>query len=79
MIHSIGPINVCTDLRSIGTKLTNLESMEKSYIYLTSRDAKSVRRTSWGLRDNSDMYFDQEDFETNHKPLRLPVLKLWLK
>ena len=26
-IHSIGPINVCTILRSIGTKLTNLDKL----------------------------------------------------
>ena len=30
--------------------------------YLTSRDAKTVRRTSWGL-DTSDRYFDKEHFE----------------
>ena len=32
MIHSIGPINVCTDLcvyRFVGTKLKNLENMQK--------------------------------------------------
>ena len=34
--------------------------------YLTSHDAKSVRRTSWGV---SDRYFDQEHFETNQKSL----------
>ena len=37
--------------------------------YLTSRDAKTVRRTSWGL-DTSDRYFDKEHFETNQKSLR---------
>ena len=34
-------------LRTIGTTLTNLENMQKSYVlfdYLTSRDAKTVRR-----------------------------------
>ena len=41
--------------------------------YLTSRDAKTVRRTSWGL-DTSDRYFDKEHFETNQKSLRLPVM-----
>ena len=30
MIHSIGPINVLPILRSIGTKLTKLENMQKS-------------------------------------------------
>ena len=38
--------------------------------YLTSRDAKTVRRTSWGL-DTSDRYFDKEYFEINQKSLRL--------
>ena len=38
-------------LRSIGTKLTNLENMQRSMFYLTSRDAKTVRRTSWRLGD----------------------------
>ena len=35
--------------------------------YSTSCDAKTVRRTSWGY--TSDMYFDQEHFETNHRSL----------
>ena len=30
MIHNIGPINVLPILRSIGTKLTKLENMQKS-------------------------------------------------
>ena len=38
-------------LRSIGTKLTNLENMQNRMFYLTSRDAKTVRRTSWRLGD----------------------------
>ena len=42
--------------------------------YLTSHDANTVRRTSWGL-DTSDRYFDKEHFETNQKSLRLPVQK----
>ena len=29
-LQGIGPINVFTNLRSIGTKLTNLENMQKS-------------------------------------------------
>ena len=36
--------------------------------YLTSRDAKTARRMSWGL-DTSHRYFDQEHFETNQKSL----------
>ena len=48
-IDCIGTINVCTDLRSIGTKLMNLKTCKNRMFYLTSRDAKTVRRTSWGL------------------------------
>ena len=32
MIHNIGQIIVCTDLRSIGTELTKLENMQKLYV-----------------------------------------------
>ena len=65
-------------LRSIGTKLTNLENMKKSYVYLTSRDAKTVRRTSYGL-DTPDRYFDHDHFEPNQKSIRLPIQKLGFK
>ena len=68
-------------LRSIGTKLTKFENMQKSrfyLIYLTSCDAKTLRHASWGLQKISDRYFDKEHFETNQKSLRLPVQKLWL-
>ena len=44
MIHSIGPINVCTNFEiNRYTKWTNLENMQKIVFYLTSRDAKTVR------------------------------------
>ena len=33
-------------LRSIGSELTKLENMQKLYVLF---DAKTVRRTSWGL------------------------------
>ena len=50
MIYSTGQINVCTDFdRSIGSELTKLENMNNSMFYLTSRDVKTVRRTSLGL------------------------------
>ena len=68
-------------LRSIGTKLTKLENMQKSafyFIYLTSRDAKRYVMRH-GDFDTSDRYFDKEHFETNQKSLRLPVQKVWLK
>ena len=44
-----------------------------AFVCMTSRDAKTVRRTSWGW-DTSDRYVDQEH-ETNQKSLRLPVFK----
>ena len=43
-------------LRSISTKLTNLENMQISYVLFDV--------TSWGL-DTSDRYFDQEYFEVS--------------
>ena len=42
-------------LRSIGTKLAQVRKYAKIVFYLTSRDAKTQRRASWGL-DTSDMY-----------------------
>ena len=33
-------------------------------VYLTSRDAKTIRRTSW-RHDSFDMYFHQQHFATN--------------
>ena len=56
-------------LRSVGTKLTNLENMQKLYVFFDVTDAKMVCRTSWRL----DSYFHQEHFATNQKSLRLPV------
>ena len=63
-------------LRSISTKLINLEKMQKSYVLF---DAKMTRRTARGVFDMSDRYFDQEHFEINQKSLRRPVQKLRLK
>ena len=31
-LQGTGPINVCTNFEIIGTKLTNLENMKKSYV-----------------------------------------------
>ena len=53
-------------VRSICTKLTNLESMQNGTFYLTSRDAKTIRRPSWWM-DHFDRYFHQEHFATNQK------------
>ena len=39
-VHITGTINVCTIFRTIDTKLTNLENMQKSYVYLMSRTQK---------------------------------------
>ena len=64
MIHSIGPINMCTDFERNRCK--------NRMFYLTSRDAiQYVERH--GGSNSSDMYFDQKHFNTNQKSLRLPV------
>ena len=63
-------------LRSIRTKLTKLENMQKScFIWRHVTQKRYVMRHG----DTSDRYFDKEYFETNQKSLRLPVQKLWLK
>ena len=65
-------------LRSIRTKLTKLENMQKScFIWRHVTQKRYVMRH--GDYDTSDRYFDTEHFETNQKSLRLPVQKLWLK
>ena len=65
-------------LRSIGTKLTKLENMQKSRFI-----SRHVTQKRYVMRHGdyytSDRYFDKEHFETNQKSLRLPVQKLWLK
>ena len=67
-------------LRSIGTKLTKLENMQKlrfiRFIWRHVTQKRYVMRH--GDCDTSDRYFDKEHFETNQKYLRLPVQKLWL-
>ena len=75
VIHSIGPINMCTNFEINRYKIDEVGKYAKIVFYLTSCDAKTVGRTSWGL-DTSDRYFDQEHCETNPKSLRQ---KLWLK
>ena len=70
MLYSIGPINVCTDFEINRYKIDEVRKYANIafyLIYLTSRDAKTLRHASWG------------HFETNQKSLRLPVQKLWLK
>ena len=49
MIHSISPINVCTDFEISRYKIDEFRKHAKIVFYLTSRDAKTVRRTSWRL------------------------------
>ena len=66
-------------LRSISTKLINLEKSKNRMFYLKSRDAKMTRRTTRGVFNTSDRYFDQEHFEINQKSLRRPVKMLRLK
>ena len=51
MMHSIGPVNVCNDFEIKRYKIDEFRKHAKIVFYLTSRDAKTVRRTtrtSWG-------------------------------
>ena len=68
-------------LRSIGTKLTKLENMQKSrFIWFIWRH---VTQTPYVMRhgdyDTSDRYFDKEHFETNQKSLRFRIDVMWRK
>ena len=65
-VHSIGPINVCINFEINRYKIEEFIKHAKLVFYLTSRDAITVRRTSWGL-DTSHRYFVQEHCETNQK------------
>ena len=52
-MFSIGPINVCTDFEINRYKIDEVRKYAKIVlylIYLTSRDAKTLRHASWGLR-----------------------------
>ena len=55
---------MCTDLEINRFRID--EVCNNCMFDLTSRDAKTVRRTSWGP-DTSDRHFDKEHFETNQK------------
>ena len=53
MLYSIGPINVCTDFEINRYKIDEVRKYANIafyLIYLTSRDAKTLRHASWGLR-----------------------------
>ena len=68
-------------LRSIGTKLTKLENMQKSrFIWFIWRH---VTQKPYVMRhgdcDTSDRYFDKEHFETNQKSLRFRIDVMWRK
>ena len=58
-------------LRSIGTKLTKLEHMQKSrFIWFIWRHVTQKRYVMrHGDCDTSDRYFDKEHFETNQKSM----------
>ena len=50
MLYSIGPINVCTDFEINRYKIEEVRKYAKIVfylIYLTSRDAKTLRHASW--------------------------------
>ena len=71
MIHSIAPINVCTDFEINWHKIDGIyKTCKNRMFYLTLHDAKEyvVRRGGF----TSDRYVDQDHFETNQKSLRLP-------
>ena len=62
MLYIIGPINVCTDFEINRYKIDEVRKYANItfyLIYLTSRDAKTLRHASWGL-DTSDRYFNKE-------------------
>ena len=53
MLYSIGTINVCTDFEINRYKIDEVRKYANIafyLIYLTSRDAKTLRHASWGLR-----------------------------
>ena len=53
MLYSIGPINVCTDFEINRYKIDEVRKYANIAFYLTyltSRDAKTLRHASWGLR-----------------------------
>ena len=68
-VHGIGAINVCTNFEINLYKIDEFRKHANIVFYLTSRDAKTVRRTSW-RPDSYDRSFHQQ---------RFPVQRLWLK
>ena len=53
MLYSICPINVCTDFEINRYKIDEVRKYANIAFYLTyltSRDAKTLRHASWGLR-----------------------------
>ena len=64
IIYSTAQINVCTDFEINRFKIDEVRKYANIafyLIYLTSRDAKTLRH---GDCDTSDRYFDKEHFET---------------
>ena len=47
MKHNICPINVCIDFEINRCKIDEVRKYAKIVFYLTSHDAKTLRRTSW--------------------------------
>ena len=50
MLYSIGPINVCADFEINRYKIDEVRKYANIAFYLTSRDAKTLRHASRGLR-----------------------------
>ena len=68
MLYSIGPMNVCTDFEINRYKIEEVRKYAKIVfylIYLTSRDAKTLRHASWGLRHFSLYDFRFKSYGSN--------------
>ena len=72
-IHTIGLISVCANFEINWYTVMNLENMQNRVLFDVTwhKNGTSYIMETW--------YFDQEQFETNQKSIRLPVQKLWLK
>ena len=66
-------------LRSIGTKLMNLETCKKSYVLFDVTWRKNGMSYGWIVRDSLLGILISNILQPNQKSLRLPVKRLWLK
>ena len=61
MLHNIGPINVRTNFEINRYKIDEFRKYSKIVFYLTSRDAKTVLRTSWAEFDFPGSFRDENN------------------